>query len=97
MMVLFLNNSNRTLGYSVVSITGTVIDVRLILRDALLTQSTSVIMIHNHPSGNLVPSQADLSITEKVKKAVELMDIKLLDHIIITENHHYSFADSGKL
>jgi DNA repair protein RadC len=100
MMVLFLNNSNRTLGYSVVSIggiTGTVVDVRLILRDALLTQSTNVILVHNHPSGNLVPSQADLSITEKVKKAVELMDIKLLDHIILTENHHYSFADSGKL
>ena len=69
MLVLFLNNSNRTLGYSVVSIggiTATVVDVRLILRDALLTQSTNIITIHNHPSGNLVPSQADLSISEKV-------------------------------
>ena len=100
MLVLFLNNSNRTLGFSVASIgglTGTVVDVRLVLRDALLTQSTSVILVHNHPSGNLNPSQADLSITEKVKKAGNLMDIKLLDHLILTEESYYSFADFGKL
>ena len=58
----------------------------LVLRDALLAQSTSMILIHNHPSGNLDPSQADLSITEKVRKAGELMDIKLLDHLILTSN-----------
>jgi len=66
MLTLFLNNSNRTLGFSVASIggiTGTLVDVRLLLRDALLTQSTSMILIHNHPSGNLDPSKADLSIT----------------------------------
>ena len=64
MVVLYLNNSNRTLGYSIASIggiTGTVVDVRLVLRDALLTQSTSIILIHNHPSGNLKPSQAQQS------------------------------------
>ena len=84
MLVVFLNNSNRTLGYSIASIggiTGTVVDVRLILRDALLTGSTSVVLVHNHPSGNLKPSQADISITEKVKKASKLMDIRLLDHL----------------
>lgn len=100
MMVLFLNNSNRTLGYSVVSIggiTGTVVDVRLVLRDALLTQSTSLILVHNHPSGNLNPSKADISITEKVRKAGKLMDIKLLDHLILTKDTFYSFADFGKL
>ena len=100
MLTLFLNNSNRTLGFSVASIggiTGTLVDVRLLLRDALLTQSTSMILIHNHPSGNLDPSQADLSITEKVRKAGELMDIKLLDHLILTEESYYSFADIGKL
>ena len=83
-LVVFLNNSNRTLGYSIASIggiTGTVVDVRLILRDALLTGSTSVVLVHNHPSGNLKPSQADISITEKVKKASKLMDIRLLDHL----------------
>ncbi len=100
MVVLYLNNSNRTLGYSVASIggiTGTVVDVRLVLRDALLTQSTSIILIHNHPSGNMKPSQADLSITNKVKKASEFMDIRLLDHLIITEDEFYSFAEEGRL
>ncbi len=99
MVVLYLNNSNRTLGYSIASIggiTGTVVDVRLVLRDALLTQSTSIILIHNHPSGTLKPSQADLSITNKVKKASEFMDIRLLDHLIISEDEFYSFADEGK-
>jgi DNA repair protein RadC len=100
MMVLYLNNSNRTLGYSVASIggiTGTVVDIRLILRDALLTQSTSIILVHNHPSGNLNPSQADVALTDKVRKAALTMDIKLLDHLIITDNQFYSFADLGKL
>ena len=100
MVVLYLNNSNRTVGYSVASIggiTGTLVDVRLILRDALLTQSTAIILVHNHPSGNLQPSQADISITEKVMNAALLMDIKLIDHLIITENQFFSFADEGKL
>ena len=72
-------------------------DVRLVLRDALLTGSTNLILTHGHPSGCLTPSQADIAITEKVRKAGELMDIKLLDHLIITENQYYSFADEGKL
>ena len=100
MVVLYLNNSNRTLGYSVASIggiTGCVIDVRLVLRDALLTQSTSIIMIHNHPSGTLKPSQADIAITDKIKKAAGLLDVKLLDHLILTEDAFYSFADDGRL
>jgi DNA repair protein RadC len=95
-----LNNSNRTLGWSIASIggiTGTMVDVRLVLRDALLTQATSLVLIHNHPSSNLNPSQADISITEKVKKAGELMDLRLLDHLILTEDAYYSFADKGKL
>ncbi len=98
MVVLYLNNSNRTLGYTVASIggiTGTVVDVRLVLRDALLTQSTSIILVHNHPSGALKPSQSDINITNKVKKAAELMDIKLLDHLILTEDSYFSFADEG--
>jgi DNA repair protein RadC len=100
MVVLYLNNSNRTLGYSIASIggiTGTLVDVRLVLRDALLTQSTGLILIHNHPSGTLQPSQADIAITDKVKKAANLMEIKLLDHLIITENQYYSFADENRL
>jgi len=100
MLVVFLNNSNNTVGYSLASIggiTGTMVDVRLVLRDALLTQCTSIIMVHNHPSGTVKPSQADIAITDKVKKAGALMDIKLLDHLIITENQYYSFADEGRL
>ena len=100
MMVLFLNNSNRTLGYSIASIgglTATLVDVRLILRDAILTQSTSIILVHNHPSGSSKPSLSDLSITDKVRNAANLMDIKLLDHLIITEDGFYSLADEGRL
>ncbi|MEL4456706.1 JAB domain-containing protein [Lutimonas vermicola] len=100
MVVLFLSNSNKTLGWSIASIggiTGTLVDVRLVLRDALLTQATSIILVHNHPSNSLEPSQADLTITQKVKKAAELMDIKLLDHLILTEDAYYSFTDEGKL
>ena len=98
MVVLYLNNSNRTLGYSIASIggiTGTIVDVRLVLRDALLTQSTGLILIHNHPSGTLKPSQSDINITNKVKQAAELMDVKLLDHLILTEDSYFSFADDG--
>lgn len=97
MVVLYLNNGNRTLGWSIASIggiTGTLVDVRLILRDALLTQATNIALIHNHPSGALIPSQADISITNKVKKAAELMNIRLLDHIILTEDEYYSMADN---
>ena len=100
MLVLYLNNSNRTLGYSIASIggiTGTLVDVRLVLRDALLTQATSIILVHNHPSGSLNPTQADIAITEKIKKAAELHDVTVLDHLILAEDAYYSFADEGKL
>lgn len=100
MVVVFLNNSNRTVGYSIASIggfTATLVDLRLILRDALLTQCTSIILVHNHPSGCYKPSQADIEVTDKVKKAAKVMDIVLLDHLIITEWSFFSFADEGKL
>ncbi|MCA0933917.1 JAB domain-containing protein [Lutimonas saemankumensis] len=100
MVVLFLSNSNKSIGWSIASIggiTATIVDVRLVLRDALLTQATSIILVHNHPSGSLNPSKSDLSITHKVKKAAELMDIKLLDHLILTEDAYFSFVDEGKL
>ena len=100
MLVLYLNNSNRTMGYSIAGIggiTATVVDIRLILRDALLTQSTNIILVHNHPSGSLTPSEADRQMTDKVRKAAEVMDIKLLDHLILTEDSYYSFAEYGVL
>ena len=100
MVVLYLNNSNTTVGYSIAGIggiTSTVVDVRLILRDGLLTGSTSMIICHNHPSGSLKPSEADLNLTKKVKTAAELMDLKLLDHLILTEDSYFSFADENRL
>lgn len=98
MVVLYLNNSNRTISYgiaSIGSITGTLVDIRLVLRDALLSLATGIILVHNHPSGNLTPSNTDKQLTQKVKEAGKLMEIKLLDHLIITENDYYSFMDDG--
>ena len=94
--VVMLNNANNTIGYTKISqggITGTVVDVRLIAKHALECLATSVILIHNHPSGNSKPSSADKLITEKIKHGLALLDIRVLDHIILTENTYFSFAD----
>ena len=77
-------------------LTATLVDVRLLLRDALLTGSTNMILCHNHPSGCLEQSQADLNLTVKIKKAAEVMDLRVLDHLILTESEYYSFVDEGK-
>ena len=98
--VLLLNNSNDVLGIYTASnggITGTLVDVRLILSRALLANATAMILAHNHPSGTLNPSQADKDITAKIKKAAEYLDIKTLDHVIVTAESYYSFADNGQL
>lgn len=78
-------------------ITGTVIDVRNIMKTAVEKVSTSMILCHNHPSGNLTPSDADLQITRKLKDAGKIMDIQVLDHLIITQQGYFSFADNGIL
>jgi len=96
--VLMLNNANNTIGYSKISqggITGTVVDIRLVAKYALECLATSVILIHNHPSGKLIPSQADKDITKKVQKGLALLDIRVLDHIILTEESYFSFADEN--
>lgn len=98
--LILLNNANNTTGYVKISqggITGTLVDVRIIAKYAVDTLASGVIMVHNHPSGTLRPSQADRSITEKVKKALSLFDCKVLDHIILTEDSYFSFADEGIL
>ena len=97
---LFLNRNNRIFGsYKISSggITGTVVDIRLILSIALKSLSTGLILAHNHPSGNLKPSNADVDKTQRLKEAAKIMDIKLLDHLIITTEGFYSFADDGEL
>ncbi len=98
--VLYLNRSNRIIESYKLSkggISGTVIDIRLILKKALEVLSSSLIICHNHPSGNRDPSENDRTITEKLKTAANLMDIKLLDHIIVSDNSYFSFADEGLL
>ncbi|WP_224489025.1 RadC family protein [Robertkochia flava] len=98
--VLYLNNSNRVLKQEQLSkggITGTLVDIRLALKFALELHATAIILAHNHPSGTLVPSEADKQLTAKFKLAAGSMDIKLLDHLIVTEKDYYSFADEGLL
>jgi len=98
--VLLLNNAN-TLKYkwqlSIGGITATLVDVRLIFKKALEIGATSMILCHNHPSGNLTPSQSDILLTKKVIKGAHLLDVKILDHVIVTEKSFYSFADEGDL
>jgi len=96
--LLMLNRANRVLGKYKVSqggLSGTVIDTRIILKKALDNLASSIIVCHNHPSGNKKPSDADLKITEKLKKAAEMLEIKLLDHVIIADKSYFSFADEG--
>ncbi len=96
--VLYLNNSNKVIYKSQISkggITGTVVDVRIVFKMALENNATSLILTHNHPSGKLMPSAADIDITKKLKLAGQQMDISVLDHIIITESGFYSFNDEG--
>jgi len=96
--LLMLNRANRVLGKFKVSqggLSGTVIDTRIILKKALDNLASSIIVCHNHPSGNNQPSDADVKITEKLKKASEMLEIKLLDHVIIADKSYFSFADEG--
>jgi len=98
--VLFLSNSNKVLAKSQVSkggLTATVVDIRLLFKRALELVSVAIIVCHNHPSGKLQPSVADKNLTEKMKQAGNTLDIKLLDHLIITEKAYFSFADEGLL
>lgn len=98
--VLFLNRANKVLCvYNVSSggITGTVADPRLIYAAALKVNAISLILCHNHPSGNLKPSKADELLTEKIKGAGAFLDIKVLDHVIVSSEGYYSFADEGLL
>ena len=96
--VLFLNRSNKVIEKQKISqggITGTVTDIRLILKTAIDNLATSMILCHNHPSGNLQPSDADISITRRLKESSSLMDISLLDHLIIAGKSYFSFADEN--
>ena len=97
-IAVYLNRANNTIGWMKISqggIAGTVIDVKIVLAGALKCGASGIILAHNHPSGNLKPSDADIKLTNKVKSACQIMEIQLLDHVIMTEQGYYSFADEG--
>ena len=98
--ILLLNKANNATGFAKISqggTAGTCVDIKIIAKYAVESLSSAVIICHNHPSGNITPSEADINITKKIKDVLLLLDIKLIDHIIITENDFYSFADNGDL
>lgn len=98
--LVLLNRANKVLGITTISeggIDGTVVDVRLVLQTALLAHSSGIILAHNHPSGQLKPSPQDDRITKKIKEAAKLMDIRIQDHLIVTGDNYYSYADEGRL
>ena len=98
--VLYLNNSLDVVACNTIAeggITSTTVDLRLIMQGALLTNATAMVLSHNHPSGSTKPSRQDIELTERIKLAAKTLDIKVLDHIIVTEENYYSFADEGQL
>ena len=98
--VLYLNNSNKVIVKKQLSkggITATMVDIRLVFRKAVELASVGIIVCHNHPSGKLTPSNSDKTLTKKIMEAGKILDIKLLDHLIITQKDYFSFADNGIL
>jgi len=99
-IAVYLNNAQKILHHEIISeggITGTVVDPRTIIKKALAYNAISIILCHNHPSGSLKPSKADEAATKKIKEAALLFDIKVLDHIIVSHEGYFSFADEGLL
>lgn len=95
---LYLNQANKVLGIKKISecgISSTLVDVRIVMQAALLCNATALIVAHNHPSGNLKPSTADIQITSQIKEAGKILNISLLDHVILTSDCYFSFADEG--
>lgn len=98
--ILYLNNANKVLHRSQLSkggLTGTLVDVRIVMKKALELGSVALILAHNHPSGTLKPSQADKEVTQKLQSASQALDLKVLDHLIVTQKDYYSFADNNLL
>jgi len=98
--ILLLNRANKTTGYAKISqggTAGTVVDIKIIAKYAVDSLAHGVILAHNHPSGSLIPSDADKAITNKIKQALLILDVQVLDHLILTEDSFYSFADNGLL
>ncbi len=98
--VIYLNNANLILKAVQISkggITSTEVDTRIVMQEAVVLKATQIILCHNHPSGSVKPSHADILLTEKIRKAAELLDISLIDHVVIHRERYYSFAEEGRL
>ncbi len=98
--MLYLNRSNKVVAHKLIStggVSGTVVDVKMVLKHGIETLATAMVAVHNHPSGNIKPSQADIELTRKIKDAGKLIEIILIDHLIIGEKKYYSFADEGMI
>jgi DNA repair protein RadC len=97
-IVIYLNRANNTLGWKMISqggISGTVMDIKIIYATALQCGASAIIVSHNHPSGDVKPSTADKNLTKRIVDAGEILDIKMLDHLIIAKDGYFSFADEG--
>lgn len=98
--VIYLNNANLILKAVQISkggITSTEVDTRIVMQEAVVLKATQIILCHNHPSGSVKPSHADILLTEKIRKAAELLDISLIDHVVIHRERYYSFAEEGRI
>lgn len=98
--ILLLNTANKVLGICKISeggVAGTVVDLKIVFQTALNANASSIILAHNHPSGNLKPSEADRSLTKRITEGGKLLDIKVLDHLILTYQGYYSFSDEGEM
>ncbi|WP_228400739.1 JAB domain-containing protein [Chryseobacterium taeanense] len=98
--IILFNRANKALGVYDLSkggMSSSIIDVKIILSIVLKTLASGIILVHNHPSGNLVPSKFDIDVTQKLKSACDLMDVAFLDHLIISKENYFSFADDGLL
>lgn len=97
---VFLNRAYEVLSFAMISqggVSGTVVDSKMLFKYAIDSLASGVIVFHNHPSGNLTPSQQDIRITSKLKEFGDMIDVPILDHLILTEDSYYSFADEGKI
>lgn len=98
--IILINQANNTMGYAKISqggVCGTIVDARIVAKYAIESLASAVILVHNHPSGNLVPSRIDDDLTKQIKQGLELFKIRFLDHVIISDSGYYSYTEEGRI